>query len=166
MMIRKLLCTCLMMAASLTAMADSDVLRTLFAEMPDSVIPYLTRNNRLDLLDFMDSNMKAEVTNEFGGKSVMTKLTPDTISIQLTEASRVDLYLMQLPAVAPIDSCTHAIIIVRTIGLEQEYTETETEFYSCRWRRLPPIAPCEPPVSDRLREHKILDFFKNKLNKS
>ena len=165
-MIKKLLCTGLLAVASMTAMADSDFLKTLFAEMPDTIIPYLTHNDRLDLMDFMDSDMKAEVNNNLGGKSQMTKLTPDTISIQLSEASKVDLYLMQLPAVAPIDSCTHAIMLVRTIGLEQEYTETETEFYSCRWRRLPPIIPCEPSVSEEQKEAKIIEFFKEKLNKN
>ena len=165
-MIKKLLCTCMLALASVAAMADSDVLRTLFAEMPDTIIPYLTRNNRLDLMDFMDSNMKAEVTNAFGGKTQMTVLTSDTISIQLTEASKIDLYLMQLPAVAPIDSCSHAIMVVRTVGLEQEYTETEMEFYSCTWRRLPPIIPCDPPTPERQGESKIIEFFKEKLNKS
>ena len=165
-MIKKLLCTGMLAVASMAVMADSDVLRTLFAEMPDTIIPYLTRNNRLDLMDFMDSNMKAEVTNALGGKSQMTKLTSDTISVQLTEASKIDLYLMQLPAVAPIDSCTHAIVVVRTIGLEQEYTEVETEFYSCCWRRLPPILPCEPSTPEHPEKSQIIEFFKEKLNKS
>ena len=85
-MIKKLLCTGLLAVASMTAMADSDLLKTLFAEMPDTIIPYLTHNDSLDLMDFMDSDMKAEVNNNLGGKSQMTKLTPDTISIQLSEA--------------------------------------------------------------------------------
>ena len=154
------------MAVSLTATAGSDVLRQLFAEMPDTIIPYLTRNDRLDLMDFMDSNMKAEVTNSLGGKTQMTKLTPDTISIQLTEVSKVDFYLMRLPAVAPIDSCTHAVVVVRTIGLAQEYTETETAFYSCAWRPLPPVVPCQPTASEGQNEEGIIEFFKEKLNKN
>ena len=165
-MIKKILCTGMLVVASVAAMANSDVLRTLFAEMPDTIIPYLTHNDRLDLMDFMDSNMKAEVSNGLGGKTQMTKFTPDTISIQLTDVSKIDIYLMRLPAVAPIDSCTHAIMVVRTISLEQEYTETEVEFYSCSWRRLPPIIPCEPPMPERQEESKIIEFFKEKLNKS
>ena len=165
-MIRKLLCICLSIATSLTAAADSDFLRQMFAEMPDTIMPYLTHNDRLDLMDFMDSDMKAEVTNSLGGKTQMTKLTPDTISIQLSEVSKIDFYLMQLPAVAPIDSCTQAVMVVRTVGLEQEYTETETEFYSCCWRRLPPIISCEPSASERPKEEKIIEFFKEKLNKN
>ena len=163
---KRLLYTCLLTTVSLTAMADSDVLRTLFAEMPDTIIPYLTHNDRLDLMDFMDSDMKAEVVNSLGGKTLMTKLTPDTISIRLNEASKVDLYLVRLPAVAPVDSCSYAVMLVRTVGLEQEFTETETEFYSCAWHRLPPIVPCEPSMPEGQKTSKIIEFFKEKLNKN
>lgn len=163
---KKLLCTCLLITACLAAAAGTGVLRNLFAEMPDTIIPYLTRNNRLDLMDFMDSDMKAEITNSLGGKTQMTKLTPDTISIQLNEAAKVDLYLVQLPAVAPVDSCSYAVMLVRTVGLAQEYTETEMEFYSCTWRPLPPIVPCLPSTADNEKEDKIIEFFKEKLNKN
>ena len=36
-------------------------LRSLFVAMPDSVLPLLTKTNRMDCIDFLDSNMKAEV---------------------------------------------------------------------------------------------------------
>ena len=74
--------------------SDSLNVRKLFAEMPDSVIPYLTKNNRLDLIDFMDSNMKAEVTNELGGKSLMTALTDDSLSLRLNDACQIQLMLV------------------------------------------------------------------------
>ena len=34
-----------------------------FIHMPDSICPLLTAVNRADFIDFMDSRMKAEVTN-------------------------------------------------------------------------------------------------------
>ena len=68
-MFRKYFFSVIAVMAALTAGADTVNLRNLFVEMPDTVIPYLSRNNRLDFVDFMDSNMKAEVTNALGGKS-------------------------------------------------------------------------------------------------
>ena len=38
-------------------------LRTLFIDMPDSIMPTLTRSERMDFLDYMDSGMKALVQN-------------------------------------------------------------------------------------------------------
>ena len=32
--------------------------------MPDSLMPYLTHNNRLDCIDFREANMKAEVSKD------------------------------------------------------------------------------------------------------
>ena len=58
-----------MAVSTMLAVADTLTIRSLFTEMPDAVIPYLTKTNRLDFIDFMDSNMKAEVNNELEGKS-------------------------------------------------------------------------------------------------
>ena len=61
----------LAIAATVACAAD---LRTLFVDMPDSVIPTLTRSERLDFLDYMDSGMKAVVKNRLGGESEMRSM--------------------------------------------------------------------------------------------
>ena len=43
------------------ASAQELKMRDVFKQMPDSLLPYLTQNNRLDFIDFMDSNMVAIV---------------------------------------------------------------------------------------------------------
>ena len=55
-------------------------MRDVFKQMPDSLIPYLSSNNRLDFIDFIDSKMDAEVANSLGGKSRMQKLTDKYVS--------------------------------------------------------------------------------------
>ena len=45
--------------------------------MPDSLVPYLSLNNRLDMVDFMDAKMRAAVDNSLGGESEMTFLSDD-----------------------------------------------------------------------------------------
>ena len=42
--------------------------KTCFKNMPDSICPLLSAVNRADFIDFLESKMKAEVTNSFGGK--------------------------------------------------------------------------------------------------
>ena len=56
------------------AVASAQEARTLFVHMPDSILPLLTPVNRADCIDFLDSRMRAVVTNRLGGKSEM--LTP------------------------------------------------------------------------------------------
>ena len=46
--------------------------KTLFVNMPDSLSPLLTKVNREDCIDFLESKMKAQVENRFGKKSEMS----------------------------------------------------------------------------------------------
>ena len=52
-------------------------MKTLFIAMPDSVAPLLTKVNREDCVDFLASNMKAEVKNRFGKVSELHYHKPD-----------------------------------------------------------------------------------------
>ena len=63
-----------LLSVALCAPAQHLTIRDVFKSMPDSLMPYLSNNNRLDFIDFMDSNMKAEVKNQFGGNSIMAEI--------------------------------------------------------------------------------------------
>ena len=164
---KRVLFSCLLAIAVFPMMADSLTLRNLFVAMPDSLIPYLSKNNRLDFIDFIESNMKAEVTNELGGKSQMTALADDSISIQLNDACHVDLLLLN--TTEEVDSTRQVIAFVRTIGLENEDRECVVEFFSVKWNKLTVAPPL--PISDekrlltRLKVLNTLDYLQKKLNK-
>ena len=101
------------MALSLSASAgDGIALRDVFRQMPDSLLPTLTQNNRLDFLDFLDAGMKAEVKNRLGGTSVMTVLTSDSLSLQVSASLRVDMLL--LPLAEPLDSVNQIVVVGET----------------------------------------------------
>ena len=99
------------LCASLSASAQQ-LMRDVFSQMPDSVLTYLSTNNRLDMIDFMTANMKAEVTNAFEGKSQMLALTDDSLSVQLNSAVRLDMLL--LPTTATVDSCQQVVALIYT----------------------------------------------------
>ena len=149
------------------ASADTLTIRGLFSEMPDSLMPYLSRNARLDFIDFMDSKMKAEVTNDFGGKSQMTALSDDSLSILLNEACRLDMLL--LTTTLPIDGTKLVIAMVQTIGREGEGEDTCVDFYSVRWRPLPNKPSLTPESEKRIKKHlkssNILKILTEKINK-
>jgi len=108
-------------------------MRDVFCQMPDSIVPYLAKNNRLDFVDFIDSNMDAVVTNSLGGKSKMKKLTANYASLQLNDAASLEMRL--LPVTAPVDSAQQIICLVRTYG--KDFRESTVTFYSLKWRQLP-----------------------------
>ena len=158
----------LLATVSISSMAETLTIKVLFKEMPDSIVPYLSQNNRLDFIDFMESNMKADVTNDLGGKSQMTALTDDSISIRLNEACQMDILLLN--TTHDVDSCRQVIAIVRTIGLEGDIQESEEpQFYTVSWKPLP-VAP-QLTEADRnrlmscVKPINILNFIKKTTNK-
>lgn len=112
--------------------AQEVTMRDVFKQMPDSLIPYLSSNNRLDFIDFIDSKMDAEVANSLGGKSRMQKLTDKYVSLALNEAASLE--MMLLPVSEPVDSTSQIICMIRTYG--KDIRESTVDFYSMKWRLL------------------------------
>ena len=63
------------------ASAQADI-NAVFVSMPDSLLPLLTRNDRLDLLDYHKAGMEARVTNLMGGTTTLLERNDTTICLQ------------------------------------------------------------------------------------
>ena len=156
----------LCMALSLSASAgDGITLRDIFRQMPDSLMPTLTQNNRLDFLDFLDAGMKAEVKNRLGGTSVMTALTADSLSLQVSPALRVDMLL--LPLAEPIDSMNQVVVVGETFLADSVYGETAVRYFSTDWKLIPtpPLSEIQQKRIDGLKLQTILKWNNDVLNK-
>ena len=64
-------------------------MRDVFALLPDSILPLMTRNNRLDCIDFIENGMEARVKNKFNDQVVLEALTEDFLLISTSESSTV-----------------------------------------------------------------------------
>ena len=104
-------------------------LRSLFVAMPDSVLPLLTKTNRMDCVDFLDSNMKAEVKNRFNNTSELKVLTKDYLELQLTSQSSVEMKLL------PMNDSVKVVCMVHTVC--GPVCDSEITFYDTQWKQLP-----------------------------
>ena len=104
-------------------------LRSLFVDMPDSVLPLLTKTNRMDCIDFLDSNMKAEVKNRFNKTSELKVLTMDYLELQLTSQSSVEMKLL------PMNDSVKVVCMVHTVC--GPVCDSEITFYDTQWKQLP-----------------------------
>ena len=96
--------------------------------MPDSLMPYLTHNNRLDCIDFREANMKAEVRNVFEGKTELQQLTANYAVFRMNDASTVELCLL--------DSDSQQLVcMIQTYGADLR--ESTISFYTTSWQQLP-----------------------------
>jgi hypothetical protein len=105
---------------------------SLFKEMPDSLFPYLSHNSRLDMVDFKEAGMKAEVTNSLDGTSELVFLSSDSLSLRLSESLRVEMKLM-VGSSAEADS---VVQVVRTYMVNENQSVRILDIYSTDWRCL------------------------------
>ncbi len=117
-----------------------------FTAMPDSLCPLLTAVNRADCIDFIESGMKARVTNRFGKESEMTRLTPDYIRLQTSAQST-----WQMKLLTTADS-TRVICTVSTVCATA--CDSDIRFYTTAWQELPAsrYLPSLPLLTDFINE--------------
>ncbi|MBQ9669163.1 MAG: DUF3256 family protein [Prevotella sp.] len=96
-----------------------------FKVMPDSLMPYLSTNNRLDMIDFMEAKMKAEVTNLLDGTTEMTALSDDSLSITMNERLRVDMRLTVRDSLV--------VEMTKTYTISEHQVEKVVQYYSTTW---------------------------------
>ena len=113
----------LLAAPSLMAQTMRDILR----QMPDTLVPLLTRNNLLDFPDYIDSQMKAELSNRLTGTSEMLQLTDDYTVIQTSPASTIQLKLLP-------KGKAKIICLVRTYFANDSIGDSQFSFYTSEWK--------------------------------
>lgn len=104
-------------------------IRDAFKVMPDSLIPYLSVNNRLDMIDFLDAKMKAEVTNLLDGKSEMLVLNDDSLSIRLNPVVLLNMWF------EPVDT-GKIICLWKVYNLREKQSLTVEELFTTDWKPL------------------------------
>ena len=102
-------------------------MKTVFVAMPDSIAPLLTQVNKEDCVDFLDNNMKAEVTNRFGGKSEMKMLTDDYMHMQVTPISTLEMKLL------PVNDSTKVVCMIKTVCTS--ICDSQVYFYTSDWSK-------------------------------
>jgi len=154
----------LFVLCGLTTSAQTSI-REVFGNVPDSIFPTLTKNNRLDMMDFIEAKMRAEVVNLLTGTSEMLSLSKDSLTIRMSEAQTLTMYL--LPTEQAYDSLRQVVCIDRTYKLlSDNASETVRELYSLKWRKLERLEPADAsklkalPSSDILcRDERLLNIL-------
>ena len=117
-------------------------MRTLFVQMPDSIMPFLTKNNREDCVDFIDANMLARVTNRLDAKSELLQFTSDYLHLKTSEAGSMQMKML------PVDGDT-ILCVINTVCAEA--CDSRIAFYTRNWQPLDGSRYFKKPL--------IRDFF-------
>lgn len=116
----------------------------LFTSAPQSVFPLLDRNTRLDMVDYYRNGMSTPSQNQLDGRSSITEMTPESITVKMTDSSAmqiVDLKGNKGDVVAVIST-------VAAPGLD-----STIKFFDTEWNPLPTEAYfTKPELKDWLTD--------------
>lgn len=142
------------------------LMKDVFKAMPDSLIPYLSANNKLDMIDFMESGMKAEVDNMLGGKSEMKSLSADSLTLQLSAGLKTAMFLLK--PLEPVDSCSQIVCLIQTFGADTLSYATKIEYFTPNWQPIsliPRLSEADRLRIERLNVQTILKWEERILKK-
>ena len=119
-------------------------MRDVFASMPDSVLPLVTKNNRLDCIDFIENNMEARVRTKMGEYVTLEALTADYARFRTSDVAVLEMKLL------PVDS-VFFLCLVTTIqtgepGTSRRLEDSNIRFLYPDWRPLSGPAPYVRPA--------------------
>lgn len=97
----------------------------IFAEAPQEIFPLLEPSVRLDMVDYYRSNLATPSANTLDGRSVITEMTPSSLTVKLTESSACQIALL------PAGSDT-IVALVSTVAAPA--LDSTVSFYDTSWK--------------------------------
>ena len=125
-MIKKLIIS-LLLISFFEVLYAKDI-RTVWISIPSSVIPYLDKNQRQELLDLIDMKTKAAVTNLFGDTCKIDTLTNTYLSATLSHSSTLQLKLL------PRETGDTIFCMIRSFSGPS--IDSQLSFYTLDWAQL------------------------------
>lgn len=103
-------------------------IREIWLSMPDSLISYLDKNKRIEMVDYIDMKVRADVKNSLEGSSVMDTLTHDFLQVTLNEACTLQMRIL------PTENGDTVFCLTKT--LRGPLAESETSIYDQDWQKI------------------------------
>ena len=129
-------------------------IRDIYAATPDSIFPLLTKNNRLDQIDFRENNMQAVVKNKFDEHSELLVLTDKYLKLQLSKHCVVEMRLLSDSTLASPSDTDLRFCMVETYNAPA--SDSRIRFFDAAWNELSQTIDC-PEDDDFLSEDVDLD---------
>lgn len=152
---RKLILYITALALSLVAVAQSNDMRKIFLDMPEEVLPALTKEMREELISNFDKKQKGEVTspvrNHFYGNSDIKKLTDAHIEVQLDTQTALQMRKLSK------GRKKYYIGLILTSQVTPE--QSVLVLYNQEWKRIEEGKYFQPPrLADFMNDPSILDL--------
>ena len=128
--IKPLFLACLLMGVS--GLLQAQNIETLFAKMPSSILPGISAETRMDLIDFYKNGKAAVMPAVFGGKVELKVLANDYLLLKTSMNAAIQLKLLR-----QMDGSS-VIVFVRTAAAPLK--DSRIRCYDLAWKQVPAIA--------------------------
>ena len=120
----------IMLACLLTASLGMEAksMKDLLVSMPDSMMPTLNSNLRLEFAELQEMGVKAEVKNLLGEVSVMDTLTQDFVQVRMSKVSTLQMKKL------PMENGDSVLCVVKSFAGPEK--ESELYFFNQEWKVL------------------------------
>jgi hypothetical protein len=115
-------------AFALSVGINAQTMEDVFAEMPDEYIHQLDDAWRKDLISLYKEGKEATLQNVMEGKSTLTKLTDDYISLIVSERSKLEMKLL------PLVNDTKLVCMITTVY--GPAPDSRVRFFTTEWKPL------------------------------
>jgi hypothetical protein len=113
----------------------------MFVNAPNSIMPLLQRNTRLDMIDYFKSSLPNTSANIMQGRAKITALSSSNVEFDMSDASSYQLSLL------PAGKDTIAVLIET---LRTPIPDSHIRFFSRRWEKMNRTCMDEPKLKDWL----------------
>lgn len=162
---------------AVVAICHAQKMSEVFAEAPHDVLPLMTRNNRLDCIDFIENNMEARVKDKFDNDVVLEEMTDDYLRLATSEVSSMEMKLVKT-TIAGADRDSSMIVVYVAETCMGPAADTQVKVYDSTWNLISVVSRPEVEAFVRtdavispderfslLAEAKILTLIKGSLSK-
>lgn len=105
-------------------------IKSLFVDMPDSLMPMLSTNAKKDLIDFYESNMRPTLPNEWNTTSQITLIKDNLLCLNEDHEGTITTTIAALSH----KGRDTIVCLVRTIKMPQP--DSQISFYTTDWKPL------------------------------
>lgn len=128
-------------------------MRSLFVEMPDSLLPLLTKINREDCVDFLDAGMRARVTNRFDEESELFLFNDSYLHLKTSKNGWMQMKLLHTAS-------DTVVCVVNSVCAEA--CDSRIAFFTPQWKQLKSEEYFSAPqISDFIVESDSTEYFRN-----